>query len=353
MPQPAASSVTANGTSDGRSQFRTAAPSATIPNTCGLEQRNRHPAARADQASAAGFAGDADGGILDHPVAHDEAVAERGKRHDSEADCLAQGGAVERPVHAAQCARECFGPKAHPCNSGGVRSPPLKGEGRGWGQPHARTIVRTSRVTENLLNVIAAKTGELNTAAARSTPKVTPTPPPPSGGGSAPPALRQKRSRPQPQSVNRQLLAAFVHRRLTDPAGAGDGGAEARGLRSVGDRACDQAVFDAAARLFAVDHQWPQRLQQRAMLAHRAGPDQAQRGLGWRAAEIEMNRCRSHRGLLGPGLRLRRRGVLRVDGAGDLFSAGGVAAVGGARKSRRRGNGGLRRKRGRRGSGGR
>jgi hypothetical protein len=39
-----------------------------------------------------------------------------------------------------------------------------------------RTSVGDSRVTENLLNVIAAKTGELNTAATRSAPEVTPTP---------------------------------------------------------------------------------------------------------------------------------------------------------------------------------
>jgi hypothetical protein len=60
--------------------------------------------------------------------------------------------------------------------------------------PTLRTSVGDSRITENLLNVIAAKTGELNTAAARSAPEVTPTLTLPlSGGGDLPPALHDMR----------------------------------------------------------------------------------------------------------------------------------------------------------------
>src|SRR5262245_48758754 len=89
-----------------------------------------------------------------------------------------------------------------------------------------------------------------------------------------------------PPSVTGELLA-FVHGRLADAAGAGDGGAEARGLGRVGDRSGNQAVFDAAARMLAAQHKRPQALQQRAVATRRIDPGRPQRVLAGRAAKVE------------------------------------------------------------------
>ena len=71
---------------DGRISSSTAAPSATIPNTCGVKQRNRGAAAGAEPAFDARVSQAMPmAELLDHAVAHDKAIGERGERDDGKA----------------------------------------------------------------------------------------------------------------------------------------------------------------------------------------------------------------------------------------------------------------------------
>ena len=74
MPAPPASSASAQNTTDGRSRLSSAAPSATMPNTCGVNSAIAVRRLAHSQLRAVALAGDADRGLLDHLVAHEEAV---------------------------------------------------------------------------------------------------------------------------------------------------------------------------------------------------------------------------------------------------------------------------------------
>ena len=92
MPAPAASSASAQNTTDGRSRLSSAAPSATMPKACGVNSAIAVRRLAHSQFRAVGAAGDADGRLLDHLVAHEKAVGERGQREGGEQCGLAGVG---------------------------------------------------------------------------------------------------------------------------------------------------------------------------------------------------------------------------------------------------------------------